>query len=126
MKSGQYVNTARVDAKHLYSDNQRLKNLDSKKLTVGIMTGTTTESFLFTGADGGPRHNPWTEHRITIAPFTQDMRRDVSTWGLILNFHVIGGLANSLGFSFTTRAEGKGDAPWGKPVCNCLVNTLIT
>lgn len=74
------------------------------------MTGTTTESFLLTGVDGGPRHNPWTEHRITIAPFTQDMHRDVSTWGLTLGFHVIGGLANTLGFSFTTRAEGRGDS----------------
>ena len=114
VKFGQYVNTARVDAKLLCCDNQRLKNSDSKTLTIGIMTGTTTESFLFTAVEGGPRHNPWTEHRITLAPFTQDMRRDVSMWGLVLNFHVIGGLANSLGFSFTTRAEGKGDGAYGK------------
>lgn len=126
MKSGQYVNTARVDPKHLFSDNQCLKNVDSKKITIGIMTGTTTESFLFIPVEGGPQHNSWIEHRITIAPFTQDMQRDVSTWGLVLNFHVIGGLANVLGFSFTTRTEGKGDGAWGKLACNRHGYKLIT
>jgi len=73
------------------------------------MTGTTTESFILTGVDGGPRHNPCMEHRVTIAPFMQDMCRDVSAWGLALDFHIIGGLASTLGFSFTTCAEGRGD-----------------
>jgi hypothetical protein len=109
VKSGQYINTARADPNNLYAEGGRLKNVDSKNLSVGIMTGTTTESFILTGVDGGPRHNPWTEHRVTIAPFMQDMRRDVSAWGLALNFHIIGGLASTLGFSFTTRAEGRGD-----------------
>lgn len=86
-----------------------MKNVDSKNLTDGIMTGMTTESFILTGVDGSPRHNPWTEHQVTIAPVTQDMCRDVSAWGLALDFHIIGGLASTLGFSFTTRAEGRGD-----------------
>lgn len=89
------------------------------------MTGTMTESFLFTAVKGGPQHNPWTEHRITIAPFTQDMQRDASTWGLVLNFHVIGGLANSLGFFFMTCGKGKGDGPPGKHVYNHQSYTLI-
>ena len=73
VKSGQYVNMARVDAKLLCCDNQHLKNSYSKTLTIGIMTGTMTESFLFTAVEEGPQHNPWSEHCITLAPFTQDM-----------------------------------------------------
>jgi hypothetical protein len=110
VKSGQYVNTARVDPKHLYADNHRLKNADSKMLTIGIMTGTTTESFILSPCEGGPRHSPWNMHKVTIAPFTQDMRRDTSLWGLVLDFHVIAGLTSSLGFTFSTRAEGHGDS----------------
>jgi hypothetical protein len=99
-----------VDPKHLYADNHRLKNADGKTLTIGIMTGTTTESFLLSPCEGGPRHSPWNMHKITIAPFTQEMRRDTSLWGLVLDFHIIAGLTTSLGFTFSTRAEGRGDS----------------
>jgi hypothetical protein len=99
------VNLARVDPKHLYVDERRIKNVDGKKLSVGVMTGTVTESFLFTPVEGGPGSGPWTLHKITIAPFTQDIRRETSLWGLLLGFDLIRGLTGPYGFSFTTQGE---------------------
>jgi hypothetical protein len=58
VKSGQYVNLAWADPKDLYVEEHPIKNLDGKKLSVGIMTGTVTESFLFT-----PVKEVWTTIR---------------------------------------------------------------
>lgn len=92
MKLGQYVNLAWTDPKDLYVDECHIKNIDGKKLSIGMMTGTVTESFLFTPVQGGPDNDPWTLHRITIMPFTQDIRRESSLWGLLLGFELVRGL----------------------------------
>ena len=108
-KSGSYVNTARIDPALLRVHNSRLHIADTKSMAIGIMTGTVTESFLVVPAEAGPRHSPYAIHKITIAPFEQDFRRDVSTWGLLLDFHVIAGMISPTGFGFASRGEGKGD-----------------
>lgn len=108
-KSGTYVNTARIDPSLLRVDNSRLRVADSRSLAVCIMTGTVTESFLVASAEAGPRHSPYAIHKVTIAPFHQDFRRDTSTWGQLFDFHVITGMLSPAGFGFATRGEGKGD-----------------
>lgn len=107
--SGSYVNTARVDPSLLRVESSRLRVVDTKSLAICIMTGTVTESFLLASAEAGPRHSPYAIHKITVAPFEQDFRRDTSTWGLLFNFRVITGMISSVGFGFASRGEGKGD-----------------
>jgi hypothetical protein len=112
-QSGVYVNTARVDPSKLYIDNQRLYLSDKKCLAVGLMTGTVTESFLVASTEAGRRSAQFQVHKLTIAPFEQEWRRDASMWGLLFKFtetSVIYGTNSSQGFSFTTRGEGKGDS----------------
>lgn len=72
--SGQFVNTARVDPAELYVDNYRLRVRKNKSLAVCIMSGTVTESFLLSPCESGPRHAPYSIHKVSIAPLEQDMR----------------------------------------------------
>jgi hypothetical protein len=109
VKSGYYVNTARVDPAFLYVENSRLRVRDKKSLAICIMSGTLTESFIVDSCETGPRHAPYPIHKVTIAPVEQDWRRDVSVWGLLFNFRVISGMLTESGFGFATRGEGKGD-----------------
>jgi hypothetical protein len=73
------------------------------------MTGTLTESFVVESCEAGPRHSPYSIHKVMIAPLEQDWRRDVSVWGMLFDFHVISGMMSESGFGFATRGEGKGD-----------------
>ena len=109
IKSECYVNTARINPADLYVDNFRLRVQEKKLLAIGIMTGTVTESFLIASAQAGPRHSPYSIHKISIAPLEQDFRRDISVWGMLFKFNVAAGTLSPFGFSFTTRGEGKGD-----------------
>jgi hypothetical protein len=110
VKSGYYVNTARVDPALLVVEGSRLRVRDKKSLANCIMTGTLTESFIVESCEAGPRHAPYPVHKVTIAPLDQDWRHDVSVWGLLFNFRVISGLLTEAGFGFATRGAGKGDA----------------
>lgn len=118
VKSGQFVNTARVDPALLVVENMRLRVRDKKALAVCIMTGTLTESFVVESCDAGPRNAPYPIHKVTIAPLEQDWRRDVSVWGLLFDFHVIAGMLSESGFGFATRGEGKGDG-WKNGMFKC-------
>jgi hypothetical protein len=109
VKSGQYVNTARVDPALLVVENSRLRVRDKKALAICIMTGTLTESFVVESCEAGPRNAPYPIHKVTIAPLEQDWRRDVSVWGMLFDFRVIVGMYSENGFGFATRGEGKGD-----------------
>jgi len=108
--SGSYVNTARIDPAFLRVENNRLRVVESKSLALCIMTGTVTESFLVASAEAGPRHSPYAIHKLTVAPFQQEFRRDTSAWGVLFDFHLISGMICPAGFSFTSRGEGKGDS----------------
>jgi hypothetical protein len=81
VKSGQYINTARVDPALLVVENSRLRIRDKKSLAICIMTGTLTESFIIDSCEAGPRSSPYPIHKVTIAPLEQDWRRDISVWG---------------------------------------------
>ncbi|KAH9967620.1 hypothetical protein BGW80DRAFT_1462138 [Lactifluus volemus] len=109
VKCGSYVNTARVDPKILSVVNNRLRIADTKSMALCVMTGTVTESYLVGSAEAGPPHSPYAIHKVTIAPFEQDFRRDTALWGLLFDFHVIYGTTSQAGFGFTTRGEGRGD-----------------
>ena len=109
MRSGRYVNTARVDPALLVVENLRLRVRDKNQLAICIMTGTLTESYVVDSCDAGPRHAPYAIHKVTITPLEQDWRRDVSVWGMLFKFQAIIGMLSESGFGFATRGEGKGD-----------------
>ena len=113
-QSSQYVNTARINPALLYVDGSRLRVKENKSLAICIMTGTLTESYLIGSAEAGPRHAPYAIHKVTIALLEQEMRRDMSAWGLLFDFPTasITGMMSPAGFGFATRGEGKGDG-WG-------------
>ncbi|KAF8872725.1 hypothetical protein BD779DRAFT_1679554 [Infundibulicybe gibba] len=105
-RSGFFVNTARIHPNRLTTEGGRLKIAvgDRPVNAVGIMLGVTTECLLAeTGTYGSV--NAYNVHRITIAPFKQEWRRDVAVWGNLLGFTLITGSHSHLGMSFTTRKE---------------------
>jgi hypothetical protein len=108
-QSNQYINTARIDPALLYVENSRLRVKEKKSLAICIMTGTLTESYLIASSEAGPRHSPYSIHKVTVAPLEQEMRRDASVWGMLFDFQVITGMLSQAGFAFATRGEGKGD-----------------
>ena len=110
VKSAHYINTARINPDDLYVDNYRLRVREGRSLAVCVMSGTVTESFLVAACESGPRHAPYSIHKISIAPLEQDMRRDVSVWGLLFQFHIAAGMMTPMGFGFATRGEGKGES----------------
>jgi hypothetical protein len=114
-QSNQYINTARINPALLYVENSRLRIKDKKSLAICVMTGTLTESYLIGSSEAGPRHSPYSIHKVTIAPLEQEMRRDASMWGMLFDFHVITGMMSPAGFGFATRGEGKGDG-WSNGV----------
>lgn len=77
------MNLSWINPKHVYVDEWHTKNVDRKRLSVGVMTATVTKSFLSMPVEGGPGSGPWILHRITIASFTQDIRWETSLWGLL-------------------------------------------
>ena len=104
-KSGFFVNTSRVNPELLdvvssIRDSRYLRVAGTDDLAVCIMLGTATESMLFQECP-----LPYPVHKITIAPFKQEMRRDTSLWGLLFGFSVMAGSISDLGFSFLTRRK---------------------
>lgn len=122
------MNTARIDPEYLCVVGSRMRVVgkrDTKpSMAFGVMTGTVTESFLFVPAESGTSHATYTNHKLTIAPFEQDFRRDTAVWGQLFGFHVISGSISPAGFSFTTRAEGRGDS-WRPRECSSFVSCLV-
>ena len=109
-KSTFYVNTARVDLSLLGVENSCLSIADSKFLTICIMTGTVTESYLKDSVEAEPCHSSYGIHKMTIAPFEQDFWHNMLAWGMKFGFHIIVGIISPSGFGFATRGEEKGDS----------------
>ena len=108
---GPYVNTARINPALLEvpASTSRLRIIEPSTMAYCIMTGTVTESFLATPFESGSLHSPYRIHKVSIAPFEQDFRRDTAVWGLLFKFNVISGMISPSGFGFGTRSEGRGD-----------------
>lgn len=85
------------------------------------MSGVVTESFLVASCLGGPSSSPYPVHKITIAPFEQEMRCDMSFWGEKFGFCITYGPINVNGFSFATLGEGKGGWKSGKHMWHHVV-----
>jgi hypothetical protein len=85
-----------------------MKIAATKRLAVGIMLGVVSACFILDDAIVGSQSSPYSVHKITIAPFTQEMRRDSSVWGLAFGFErSVPGPMGAGGFSFSTRKKSE-------------------
>ncbi|KAF8800969.1 hypothetical protein BYT27DRAFT_7245428 [Phlegmacium glaucopus] len=102
-KSGFFVNPARASPNVFVADAGRLKLKEPSSVAVCIMTGIVTECAVISdGYTGGP-DNEKTVHKVSLAPFRQDFRRDTTMWGKILSFDNLSCAISTEGLSFTTR-----------------------
>lgn len=113
------MNTSRIDPGLLIVDGPQtdeptvgvMRLAASKQVAVGIMIGVVTDCFVVNYVMVGGSSSEFPIHRITIAPFPQEMRRDTSVWGRIFRFQMIPGSISDQGLSFLTRR--KVDKPAG-------------
>ena len=69
--------------------------------------GTVTKSFLVAPAEASPHHSPHAIHKIIVTPFQQDFCQDISTWGLLFNFHIIAGMISPTGLGLPQGVKVK-------------------
>lgn len=85
------------------ADFGRLKLKEPSSVAVCVMTGIVTDCAIISdGCTGGP-DNEKAVHKISIAPFRQEFRRDTTMWGKVLNFDNISCAISAEGLSFTTK-----------------------
>lgn len=102
-KSGIFVNPARAAPDVFFAEHGRLRLKDPASIAVCIMTGIVTDCAIVSeGFTGGP-DNEKPVHKISIAPFRQEFRRDTTMWGKILKFDNISCAVSTEGLSFTTK-----------------------
>ena len=102
-KAGIFVNPARVAPDVFVAESGRLKLKEPSSVAVCIMTGIVTDCAIISeGCTGGP-DNEKTVHKISLAPFHQEFRRDTTMWGKILNFDSLSCSISTEGLSFTTK-----------------------
>ena len=102
-KSGTFVNPARAAPDVFVAEHGRLKLKEPSSVAVCIMTGIVTDCAIVSeGFTGGP-DNEKPVHKISIAPFRQEFRRDTTMWGKILNFDNLSCAISTEGLSFTTK-----------------------
>lgn len=115
---------SRIQPRKLDVDAGRIKLKGTPNFAVGIMLGVVTECALIEEALVGPPASPYAVHKVTIIPFTQEMRRDTSVWGRLLSFTVISGAISDMGISFSTRK--KMEAPIMSPKKTALFKSVAT
>lgn len=124
VRHGYYVNFARADPA-LFEPNHRrnVKLREYSGFCVGIMSGVSTDSHILSSVSVGPNASAYDQHQVTVVPFHQEIRRDVSAWGQILGFKVIKGTTNCKGFVFVTRGSGKSVSFNNSAFYLCFIST---
>lgn len=102
-KAGIFVNPARAAPDVFVAEGGRLKLKDPSSVAVCIMTGIVTDCAIVSEGCTGSPDNEKTVHKISIAPFRQEFRRDTTMWGKILNFDSLSCGISTEGLSFTTK-----------------------
>lgn len=107
-RHGIFVNFSRVDPTLLEADAySRIKFRDSETFCHGLMSGVVSASAIISPFQVTGHLGKYNQHRITLVPFGQEMRRDTSVWGQVLNFTVILATTSKTGFSFVTRGDNQ-------------------
>jgi hypothetical protein len=104
-KSGIFVNPARASPDVFIAEYGRLKLKEPVSVAVCIMTGIVTDCAIISEACAGGPDNEKSVHKISLAPFRQEFRRDTTMWGKILNFDNISCAISTEGLSFSTKPK---------------------
>jgi hypothetical protein len=104
-KSGFFVNPARAPLDVFVEDGGRLKLKGPLSTAVCLMTGIITECCIISEGMSGPPDSVKSVHKVCIAPFRQDFRRDTTAWGKVLGFNTISCAVSDEGIAFTTRPK---------------------
>jgi hypothetical protein len=124
-RSGIFVNPARVTPDVFVADHGRLKLKEPSSVAVCIMTGIVTDCAIISeGYTGGP-DNEKTVHKISLAPFRQEFRRDTTMWGKILNFDNLSCAISTEGLSFTTKPRTLSAPVFSSSGMFCLVSIFL-
>lgn len=103
-----YINFSRVDPQLLAVDSgSRIKMKGSETFCQGLMSGVVTSSKIISSVQLTGLKGEYKQHRVTIAPFPQEMRRYSSVWGQLLNFTVVLATTSRIGISFVTRGDNQ-------------------
>lgn len=117
-----YINFARIDPALLAVDtNDRIRLRNSSTFGHGLMSGVIRASAIISSVIVGGV-TKYGQHRVTIAPFAQEFRRDTSVWGQLLDFTVISATTSHLGFSFVTRGDNQ-QSSYSKSGKFCLLTS---
>ncbi|KAG6915601.1 hypothetical protein DXG01_010804 [Tephrocybe rancida] len=110
---GNFVNLARVDPSLLTNRKKRIALVDSKApFCAGIMCGVTTASHLI-GDNYVVPSSGIGQRRVTIAPFFQEIRRDLAVAADVMKIKDFKasvdpkGSISTLGILFVSRGEGR-------------------
>jgi hypothetical protein len=104
-RSGFFVNPARLSPDEFVEEGGRLKLREPSSTAVCLMTGVITECSVIAESLAGAPDNAKAVHKVCIAPFRQDFRRDTTLWGVVLNFYSMSGAVSAEGIAFTTRPK---------------------
>lgn len=121
-----YANLSRIDPALLEVDPQtRIKLRDSTTFCHCLMSGVVTASAIVSSVEVTGQNGKYLQHRITIAPFPQEMRRDTSVWGQLLDFSVIKATTSQKGFSFVTRGSNQ-TSKYSSSCASCMLSFPLT
>lgn len=104
-RSGFFVNPARASPDLFVEEGGRLKLKDPLSMAVCLMTGIVTECCIVSEGMSGPPDSAKPVHKVCIAPFRQEFRRDTTVWGRVLGFYTISCAVSEEGIAFTTRPK---------------------
>lgn len=104
-RSGFFVNPARTSPDSFVEEGGRLKLKDPLSTAVCLMTGIVTECCVISEGMSGPPDSAKPVHKVCIAPFRQEFRRDTTLWGRVLGFYTISCAVSDEGIAFTTRPK---------------------
>lgn len=104
-RSGFFVNPARASPDAFVEEGGRLKLKDPSTTAVCLMTGIVTECCIISEGMSGPPDSAKPVHKVCLAPFRQDFRRDTTLWGRVLGFYTISCAVSYEGIAFTTRPK---------------------
>jgi hypothetical protein len=124
-KAGVFVNPARAAPDVFVAEGGRLKLKEPSSIAVCIMTGIVTDcAIIFEGTTGSPE-NEKTVHKLSLAPFRQEFRRDTTMWGKILNFDSLSCAISTKGLSFTTKPRTLSAPLFLSSGTSCFVSVLF-
>ncbi len=108
VRSGPFVALSRFNPDGLCAVDSRICFVGTRKTVACIIVGFASGSNILSSAERDSRNTdkgPTRTHQVTLTPFAQMFRHEMSVLGKVLGFNTITGSILREGISFTTRPE---------------------